>query len=166
MADYVGRSRRRRSASSKIFLANKITRYVFFGLIGFIFLVIILFLWYGRDLPTPGKLVSADLSQSTRILDKNGIVLYDIYSGQNRTYVSLSKIPKYLQEGTISIEDKDFYKNQGYSITGYIRSILNLFLFRGLSGGSTITQQLIKETLLTSERTIPRKIKELFWRLK
>ena len=61
---------------------------------------------------------------------------------------------------SISIEDKDFYKNQGYSITGYIRSILNLFLFRGLSGGSTITQQLIKETLLTSERTIPRKIKE------
>ena len=160
MPDYVRRTRRRRFKSSKIFTANKVIRYVFFGLIGFIFLVIILFLWYGRDLPTPTKLASLNLPQSTKILDRNGIVLYDIYSNQNRTYVSLNKIPKQLQEATIAIEDKDFYKNEGYSITGYVRSAFNILLFRGLSGGSTITQQLVKQTLLSSERTIPRKIKE------
>jgi len=160
MPDFVGRSRRRHLRSSKIFLANKITKYIFFAFLGLIFLVFILFIWYGRDLPTPEKLAQLNLSQSTRILDRNGTVLYDIYSNENRTYVPLSKIPKYLQEGTISIEDKNFYTNSGYSITGYIRSVLNILLLRGLSGGSTITQQLVKNTLLTSEQSIPRKIKE------
>lgn len=120
-----------------------------------------LFLWYGRDLPTPGKLIEPDLSQSTRIYDRNGILLYSVYQTQNRTYIKLSEIPKILQQATIAIEDKNFYKNQGFSITGYARAIRNILLFRGLSGGSTITQQLVKNVLLTSERTIPRKIKEL-----
>lgn len=160
MPDYAHRTRRRRIRSAKIFKANKIVKYTFFGLLGFILLVVILFLWYGRDLPTPEKLTSLNLPQSTRILDRKGIVLYDIYSNQNRSYVPLSKIPKTLQEATIAIEDKDFYKNEGYSITGYVRSLFNILLFKGLSGGSTITQQLVKQTLLTSERTIPRKIKE------
>ena len=154
-----GRSRRQRY-SSRIFLYSQLTKFAFFGLIGFIVLTVFLFIWYGRDLPTPGKLSSSNLSQSTRILDRNGIVLYDIYGDQNRTYVRLSDISKYLQEGTISIEDKNFYKNQGFSVTGIIRSFLNILLLRGISGGSTITQQLVKNALLTSERSIPRKIKE------
>ena len=161
--DYAARRSRRKSLrpSSKIFVANKITHYVFYGLIALIILTVGLFLWYGRDLPTPGKLSNLNLPQSTKILDRNGVVLYDIYSGQNRTYVKLDKISKYLQEGTISIEDKDFYKNQGFSVTGYLRSIKNILLFQGISGGSTLTQQLVKQTLLTSEQSIPRKIKEL-----
>jgi len=121
---------------------------------------VIVVLWYSRDLPTPGKLSSMNLSQSTRILDRNGIVLYDIYTGQNRTYVQLPKISKYIKEGTIAIEDKDFYKNDGFSIAGYLRIVRNLLLFQGITGGSTLTQQLVKNALLTSERTIPRKIKE------
>ena len=160
MQDFARRSRRKSLKTSRIFVANKITRNVFIGLIGLIILSVIVVLWYSRDLPTPGKLTSANLSQSTRILDRNGIVLYDIYTGSNRSYVKLAKISKYIQEGTISIEDKDFYKNQGYSITGYLRAIFDFVTLRGLSGGSTLTQQLVKNTLLTSERSIPRKIKE------
>lgn len=154
-----GRSRRQRY-SSRIIFYSSLTRYAFFGLIGLVFLTIFLFIWYGRDLPTPEKLSASNLSQSTRILDRNGVVLYDIYGDQNRTYVKLSDIPKTFQEATISIEDKDFYHNQGFSVTGMIRSVLNIVLLRGLSGGSTLTQQLVKNTLLTSERSIPRKIKE------
>ncbi len=120
-----------------------------------------LFLWYGRSLPTPGKLINPPLGQSTRIYDRKGILLYSVYQNQNRTYVSLKDIPVNLRNATISIEDKNFYKNQGFSITGYLRAIRNIVLFRGLSGGSTITQQLVKNVLLSSERTIPRKIKEL-----
>jgi 1A family penicillin-binding protein len=156
-----GRSRRRLRYSSKIFLYGKIARYAFFGLIGIIVIGFIMFFWYGRDLPTPGKLVDAPLAQSTRIYDRNGILLYSVYSGQNRTYVNLSDIPKYLQEGTIAIEDKNFYNNQGFSITGYLRAARNIVLLKGVSGGSTITQQLVKNVLLTSERSITRKIKEL-----
>lgn len=117
-------------------------------------------MWYSRDLPTPGKLSASNLSQATKIFDRNGIVLYDIFQKQNRTYVTLTQIPKYLREATIAIEDKDFYANQGFSIMGYLRAVRNVLFFRGLTGGSTITQQLVKNSLLTSERTIPRKIKE------
>jgi len=160
MQDFARRSRRRSLKTSRIFVANKITRNLLIGLIGFILISVIVVLWYSRDLPTPGKLSSMNLSQSTRILDRNGIVLYDIYTGQNRTYVQLPKISKYIKEGTIAIEDKDFYKNDGFSIAGYLRIVRNLLLFQGVTGGSTLTQQLVKNALLTSERTIPRKIKE------
>ncbi|MCL5113608.1 MAG: PBP1A family penicillin-binding protein [Patescibacteria group bacterium] len=164
MADYRSSrlSRRRaRYSSSKIFLYSKLAKYAFFGLIGLIILATGLFLWYGRELPTPGKLIEAPASQSTRIYDKSGILLYSVYQTQNRTYVKLSDVPKILQEATIAIEDKNFYKNQGFSIIGYLRAMRNILLLRGLSGGSTITQQLVKNVLLSSERTIPRKIKEL-----
>lgn len=160
MRDYRSRRRRLRTGGN-IFLVSRLARLSFFLIIGLFFLAFVLFLWYGRDLPTPGKLVNADLSQSTRIYDRNGVLLYSVYKTQNRSYVPLAKIPKYLQQGTIAIEDKNFYENQGFSITGYLRSVRNILLFRGLSGGSTLTQQLVKNVLLSSERTIPRKIKEL-----
>ncbi len=143
-------------------LISKITKYAFFGLIGFILLMTALFIWYGRSLPTPGKLVDAQQSDSTRIYDRNGVLLYSVYQDQNRIYVNLPNIPKYLQEGTIAIEDRNFYNNQGFSITGYLRAFRNIVLYRQISGGgSTLTQQLVKNVLLTSEQSIPRKIKEL-----
>ncbi|MCL4354501.1 penicillin-binding protein, partial [Patescibacteria group bacterium] len=161
--DYAPRRSRRKSLrpSSNIFVASKITHYVLYGLLALILLTVGLFIWYSRDLPTPGKLSQLNLPQSTRILDRNGKVLYDIYSETNRSYVELDKIPKYLQQGTIAIEDKDFYRNDGFSITGYLRSVRNILFFQGITGGSTLTQQLVKQTLLSSERSLPRKIKEL-----
>jgi len=159
------RSRRRtrlfRNGKVDVFTLSILTKYALFGLIGFVVVMTILFVWYGRDLPTPGKLVNSDLKQSTQIYDRSGILLYSVYSNQNRTYVKLADIPKYVQLGTIAIEDRNFYNNQGFSITGYIRAVRNIVLLRGLSGGSTITQQLVKNVLLSSERSIPRKIKEL-----
>jgi len=139
---------------------SRFSRVLLFGIIGLILFVVGLFFWYSRDLPTPGKLAASNLSQSTRIFDRNGIVLYDIYRDENRTYVTLDKIPKILQQATIAIEDKDFYQNQGFSLWGYARAVRDFVFFQRISGGSTVTQQLVKNTLLTSERTIPRKIKE------
>jgi 1A family penicillin-binding protein len=122
---------------------------------------LIMFFWFSRDLPTPGKLSASNFSQSTKIFDRNDILLYDIYKDENRTYVTLDQIPKVLQEATIAIEDKNFYKNGGFSITGYLRAFRNAILnMRIAGGGSTLTQQLVKNTLLTSEQTITRKIKE------
>jgi 1A family penicillin-binding protein len=157
-----GRSRRRLRYSSKIFLYGKIARWALFGLIGLLFVGLIAFFWFSRDLPTPGKLTASNFPQSTKIFDRNGILLYDIYKDENRTYVTLDQIPKTLQEATIAIEDKDFYKNQGFSIMGYIRAFRNsIFSGRIAGGGSTLTQQLVKNTLLSSEQTATRKIKEL-----
>ena len=145
----------------KIILYSKLAKYSFFGFLGLILLMIVLFIWYGRDLPAPGKLIAAQANQSSGIYDRNGTLLYSVYQNQNRIYVNLKGIPKYLQEGTIAIEDKNFYTNQGFSVTGYLRAIRDIVLLRGISGGSTLTQQLVKNVLLTSEQSIPRKIKEL-----
>ncbi|MBI2622039.1 transglycosylase domain-containing protein, partial [Candidatus Microgenomates bacterium] len=151
---------RRMRSRSRIFLLSRFSTFIFFGIVILLLSTIILFAWYGRDLPKPGKLSSSNLTQSTRIFDRNQILLYSVYSSENRIYVSLSDIPKSLQEATIAIEDKNFYKNEGYSLSGYLRAVRDMILVRKITGGSTITQQLIKNTLLTSERTIPRKIKE------
>ena len=145
----------------RVVLYGQLAKYAFFGLIGLIVIMAALFLWYGRDLPTPGKLIAAQANQSSGIYDRNGVLLFSVYQNQNRIYVNLNSIPKYLQEGTIAIEDKNFYTNQGFSITGYLRAIRNIVLLQGISGGSTLTQQLVKNVLLTPEQTIPRKIKEL-----
>lgn len=161
MSDFRSRRRLGRSSSLNIFFLSKLSRYLFFGVIGLVVLFFLLFIWYSRDLPTPGKLVNAQQSDATRIYDRKEKLLYSVYKDENRTYVKLAEIPKQLQEATIAIEDRNFYKNQGFSITGYLRAVGNIILLRKLQGGSTITQQLVKNVLLSSERTLPRKIKEL-----
>lgn len=155
------RSRSARRHFSRMFLLSKLSTYALYGLIGGIILLFLLFVWYSRDLPTPGRLNASNLAQSTRILDRNGTVLYDVYERENRTYIDLKDIPKTLQQATISIEDKNFYKNKGFSVWGIFRAALGIVTFQGITGGSSITQQLVKNTLLTSERSLPRKIKEL-----
>ncbi len=172
MQDYGNRSRRssakirsrrpERQGGNKLFLYSKLSRYALIGLIAAIIMVFGMFLWFSRDLPEPGKLVEAQAENSTRIYDRNDVPLYSVYEDVNRTYVKLDKIPKNLQLATIAVEDKNFYENDGFSITGYVRGLIIDPIFRRrISGGSTITQQLVKNVLLTSERSLPRKIKEL-----
>lgn len=141
---------------------SKITRLILIAFVAGIIIVPLLFVWYSRDLPTPGKLVTSKYKDATRIYDREGELLYSVYQDQNRTYVKLPEIPKYLREGTIAIEDKDFYKNNGFSPLGIFRAFARSILSgRIAGGGSTITQQLVKNVLLTSEKSLPRKIKEL-----
>ncbi|MBI4079282.1 MAG: penicillin-binding protein [Candidatus Levybacteria bacterium] len=138
-------------------------RYFLGGAI-FSFLVVflpLLFILYLQDLPNPKSLSLGDIPQTTKIYDRNGTLLYQIYASQNRTLVPLSAIPKYFQQATIAIEDKDFYKHPGFDLTAIVRSLLSNISGGQLQGGSTITQQLIKSSLLTSETTLQRKIKEV-----
>jgi penicillin-binding protein 1C len=120
-----------------------------------------------KDLPSPAKLAQYNIPISTKIYDRNGKLLFDIFADQNRSPVPLSEMPKNLQEATISIEDKNFYKHQGVNIVGGILRALATDITHGqLQGGSTITQQLVKSALLSPERTVTRKIKEIilaFW---
>ncbi len=118
-----------------------------------------LFAWYARDLPSPSKL-SQNTNYSTIFYDRSGKILYEMYKDKNRVPVTADEVPKYLKEATISIEDKNFYNHGAISETGILRSILSI-IFRGqIEGGSTLTQQLIKNVLLDSRRNISRKIKE------
>jgi len=133
---------------------------VFVSLIGLIILTIFSFIIFAKDLPSPYKLTARDASLSTKIFDRNRKLLYDIYGDKNRALVNWSKLPPYVKEATISIEDKNFYKHKGFSTTGIARAVVNILIFHKLQGGSTITQQVVKNTLLTPERTITRKIKE------
>lgn len=120
----------------------------------------ILFAWYSKDLPSPSKVVRRD-GFSSKIYDRNGELLYDIYDGEKRNPVGWDDIPGYLKQATIAVEDKDFYNHKGFDPLTPFRIIKNLFYFGKVTGGSTLTQQLTKNVLLTSERLITRKIKEL-----
>ncbi|MBU4099645.1 PBP1A family penicillin-binding protein, partial [Patescibacteria group bacterium] len=160
--DYKSSRRRQRKVRvSWVFLFNKIVLLFLLGIIACIVAVPVLFLWFSRDLPTPGRLVVSKYKDATRIYDRKGVLLYSVYQDENRTYVKLADIPKALKEATISIEDSDFYKNQGFSPVAYLRVAKNFLTGKGLAGGSTISQQLVKNVLLSSERSLPRKIKEL-----
>src|SRR3989338_8374462 len=86
-----------------------------------VFLILIYFLIF-KDLPSPTKLASPSLPQSTQIFDRNDKLLYTIYSKKNRTFVRLSAIPKHLQYATIAVEDKDFYRHGAIDIRGIARS--------------------------------------------
>ncbi len=133
---------------------------IFFGLVGFSLLMVIVFAWYSRGLPDPGK-VQRQSGFSTEILDRTGeTVLYDVITDQDRRFTPLSDVPQSLKDATISIEDKDFYKHKGFDPLAIPRIIKNVIVNRRLIGGSTITQQLVKTVLLTNERKISRKIRE------
>jgi len=114
-------------------------------------------------LPSPSSLKDFKSTPlSTHIYDRNGKLLYEIYKDQNRTPVKITELPKYAYQATIAIEDKDFYKHKGVSFTSGILRAFRELIFKGsVQGGSTLTQQLVKGALLTSERTITRKIKEI-----
>jgi len=114
------------------------------------------------ELPSPTDIGKLNYPLSTHMYDRNGKLLYEIYKDQNRTLVQLKDLPKYIYQATIAIEDKDFYSHSGVSLLGGIfRAAKETLLKKGLQGGSTITQQLVKSALLTPERTIERKLKEI-----
>lgn len=118
-------------------------------------------MYYSFQLPKPGKIAESKYSDATRIYDRKGVLLYSVYADENRTYVELSKISKQLQNATIAIEDENFYENKGFDPFGPLRIAKNLLFRQRAIGASTITQQLVKNILLTNERSLPRKIKEL-----
>ncbi len=119
-----------------------------------------LFVWYSRDLPSPEKVVRRD-GYSSKVYDRNGNILYDIYDQGKRDPVLFENIPDYLKQATIAVEDKDFYKHKGFDPLTPFRIIKNFFYFGKVTGGSTLTQQLARTVLLTTDRTVNRKIKEL-----
>ena len=134
--------------------------------IGFFVCLTIFLSWtayqFALSLPSPQRIGKSNFPLSSHIFDRNGKLLYEIYRDQNRTPIQLSQIPKYVYQSSIAIEDKDFFRHKGVSwVSGIFRALKETFVNKKLQGGSTLTQQLVKSALLTPERTVERKIKEM-----
>ena len=119
--------------------------------------------WVSRDLPDPNKLNDRQVSQSTKIYDRTGEhMLYEVYQNKKRTLVNLDQIATSALKATVAVEDKNFYEHGGIQIKSIIRAGFNNLIGRksGSGGASTLTQQLIKNTITGDEHSVFRKIKE------
>jgi len=130
----------------------------------FLFLAAIgTFAYIAKDLPNPGMLTNRVIVESTKIYDRTGThLLYDVHGEEKRTVISFADMPDVVKYATISLEDQDFYSHHGIKITSILRSVFKDIVQLGKAqGGSTITQQFVKNSLLTNEKTLLRKVKEV-----
>ena len=119
--------------------------------------------WYSRDLPDPSNLSRRTSQESTKIYDRTGqTLLYEISGDQKNTPVKLDELPPFIKNASLVAEDRDFYSHRGFDIKGIARALF-IDLIKGgrLQGGSTITQQLVKNTIVGGEKSFRRKIQEL-----
>lgn len=148
----------------KKFLKFKVWRFgVKSILLFFLFLIgfIAAYFFVLKDIPSTATIGTSSYPQSTNIYDRNGKLLYTFFAGRNQTFAPLSKIPRNLQNATIAIEDKDFYKHGAIDLRGITRAFVSTVFKKKVQGGSTLTQQLVRASLLTPEQTITRKVKEI-----
>ncbi len=157
-------------AMKKIF--NKLINFLFskkvlktLGVIfGAGFLTVVgVFIFFMKDLPDPSKINKRVIDESTKIYDRTGQhLLYEIHGEENRTLISINQIPDVVKYATIALEDQDFYSHSGVDFRGIARAAVKDIIKRKIEqGGSTITQQFVKNSILTSEKRISRKIKEV-----
>src|SRR5581483_4914243 len=117
-------------------------------------------LWWSKDLPDPQNIEVSQSKESTKILDRTGThVLYQ-FGDIHRTKIALNDISPLLRQATLAAEDDKFYQHHGVELTSILRALLVDIRGGQTQGGSTITQQLVKNAILTPERTLQRKIKE------
>src|SRR3569832_1809392 len=119
-------------------------------------------------IPSIDNFENRAVAQSTKIYDRTGnIVLYDVHGQMRRTAVPLSDISPYVQKATIAIEDSTFYTNAGFRPLAFGRAMLiDLTTGSFEQGGSTISQQVVKNALLTRGKTIGRKLEEIILALR
>ena len=135
-----------------------------FGLLGVIIgciSVIFVFTAFSSTLPSPTELTNRPISQATKIYDRNGELLYSVYGDKNRTLINMTAASPHLLNATLAIEDAEFYLHSGIDPIGLARGIFVTLTRQGTQGGSTLTQQVAKNALLTSDQTITRKVKDI-----
>lgn len=142
-------------------IGNILKTLVVLAFIGLIFLVSA-FIYYAGQIPDPSSIAARKVSESTKIYDRTGeVLLYDIHGEEKRTIIPWEQMPEYVKKATLAAEDSEFYNHSGIDFKGIARAFYrDLTTFSASQGGSTITQQLIKTSLLGQEKTIARKIKE------
>ena len=134
-----------------------------------IFLTCAFLLWASTiKIPDFSLLETRKVSQSTKIYDRTGkILLYDVHGDIRRTVVTFEQISPYIKNATVAIEDDQFYQHKGIKPEAILRAMwVNIKTGQYSQGGSTITQQVIKNALLSPEKTVTRKVKEWILALK
>ncbi len=126
------------------------------GVIGLITIAV-----FSRDLPDPNKLIDRQVAQSTKIYDRTGEhLLYEIAGEERRTIIQLDELPAHVSQAVIALEDQTFYEHSGFRYRRIIKAVLYKLMGRVGPGASTLTSQLVKNAILSPERTISRKLKE------
>jgi 1A family penicillin-binding protein len=135
---------------------------LFFVLAGFLF-VLGIFIFFAKDLPRPEIFSERQQVLPTRIYDRTGeTLLRTIYQEEKRSPIKLEQVPKHLIDALLATEDTNFYQHKGVDLKGIARAILvDLQLKEPAQGASTISQQLIRSTYLTLEKTVQRKVREI-----
>jgi len=138
-----------------------------FGVLFGIFVGFVVLAAFSRDLPNPNTLLTRSEELSTKILDRDGNSIYEVYGEKHRVLIKPEDVADPLRHATLAVEDSNFYAHQGIYLKGMLRAVKNMFFGGSLQSGSTITQQVVKNALLTQEQTITRKLKEivLSWQL-
>lgn len=121
------------------------------------------YLWIKQTLPTPEDILNSDVAQSTKIYDRTGEhLLYEIAENEKRTIVPIEQIPQSLINATITAEDRQFYNHNGINYLSIVRSIYeDIKCGCKAQGASTLTQQMVRNVILTLDKTAIRKIKEI-----
>ena len=148
---------------NKNFILTLLTLFILFFIVGTIFIIII-----NKDLPDPDKLTDRQIDQSTKIYDRTGEhLLYEIFLDEKRTIIKLEDLPQNLINGVIATEDTAFYEHIGIRPLSILRAVVyGLLPGKKIAGTSTLTQQLVKNAILTNERSYIRKIKEVILSLR
>ncbi len=141
---------------------RKLLLYFFYLAIVMTVVLFIVIAVVARDLPNPNQLLDREITESTKIYDRSGEnILYEIHGDEKRTLISLSDLPDHVKYASISIEDKNFFNHGGFSVWAIFRTAVTNVLYKRRAGGSTLTQQFIKNAVLTPEKKLSRKIKEV-----
>ncbi len=154
------------SAKNKEVLRHKLLGVVAGG-VGICILFGVLFIaWVSKDLPNPDRLTDRQIAQSTKIYDRTGEhLLYEVISqdgGEKRTLIKLEEVPKDLINGLVATEDTLFYEHRGVRPLSILRAVaVGVFTDKRIAGTSTLTQQLVKNAILTNERSSIRKAREI-----
>lgn len=127
-----------------------------------ILIIAFMFIYYSRQLPDPNRLLGRNVPESTKIYARDESLIYEVHGEIKRTLINLDQISPDLKNATIAAEDKNFYNHSGVSFTGLARSVIVDIIYREKrQGGSTITQQFVKNAILTRDKSFIRKLKEI-----
>ncbi len=128
-----------------------------------VLLLLSLFLFFARDLPRPERYTDRPTAEPTKIYDRDGKnTLYVIHGEEKREVIDIEEVPDHFINTLLTAEDSNFYEHIGIDFQGILRSILlNFQAGRTIAGGSTISQQFVRSALLTPERKVMRKIREI-----
>ncbi len=146
----------------KLWAIPSLRKYVRYIVLGGGALIVAFVLWLSYGLPDPNKLMNREVPESTKIYDRSGeTILYEIHGDEKRTLIKIEDIPQHVRNATIAIEDKNFYTHKGFSFWAIFRTAITNVLRNQKAGGSTLTQQFVKNAVFTNEKFYTRKIKEI-----